>query len=66
MRALAVIAVIVLLLSIVGWLKFSSPDGNPTIRVDRNKIEHDTAVMVDESKEALDQAAQKVDASIDR
>lgn len=66
MRALIVIAVLVALLVWAGWLQFSSPNGDPTLRVDTDKVRHDTSNMVEKSKEAVDSAAQKIDASIDR
>lgn len=73
MRAIIVIAVIVLVLGLVGWLRFSSPDGDPTIRVDTEKVRQDTSAIVEKSKEAvdgaarsIDRAAENVDASVDR
>lgn len=73
MRALIVVAVIILIAVLVGWLSFSSPTGDPTIRVDTDKIDRDTSAFVEGSKAAvdkaastIDRAAEKVDASIDR
>jgi hypothetical protein len=66
MRALIVIAVIVLILGLVGWLQFGSPGGDPTIRVDADRIKQDTAEIVEKTKEVVDGIAKKVDASIDR
>lgn len=65
MRALIVIVVLLLILAAVGWLKFSTPSGDPTLRVDTEKVRQDTSTIVEKSKEAVDSAAQKIDASID-
>ncbi len=66
MRALIVIVVILLILGLVGWLRFSLPDGNPTIRVDTQKVKQDTSELMENSKQAVDIAAEKIDQSIDR
>lgn len=66
MRVLAVIVVIVLILAAVGWLQFSSLDGEPTVRFDTEKARQDTSEVIDQSKQAIDRAAEKIDASIDR
>ncbi len=64
MRALIVIVLLVLVLGLIGWLQFSSPDGNPTIRVDSDKVNADTSEAIEQAKEAVDSAAQKIDSSI--
>ncbi len=66
MRAVIVIAVIVLILGLVGWLQFSSADGDPTIRVDTDRIKQDTSEIVEKTKDVVDGITEKVDASIDR
>ncbi len=66
MRVLVVIAVLVLIFAWAGWLKFGSPSGDPTVRVDTEKVRQDTSAIVEKSKEAVDHAAEKIDASIDR
>ncbi|MCC7335044.1 MAG: hypothetical protein IT422_08105 [Pirellulaceae bacterium] len=65
MRALIVIVILLLILAAVGWLKFSSPNGDPTLRVDTEKVRQDTSTIVEKSKQAVDHAAEKIDASID-
>ncbi|MCO8123200.1 hypothetical protein NHH03_15740 [Stieleria sp. TO1_6] len=65
MRAIIVIAVIVLVLGLVGWLRFSSPDGDPTIRIDTDKVNDDTTAIVERSKEAVESIGAKVEESID-
>ncbi|WP_283434617.1 hypothetical protein [Neorhodopirellula lusitana] len=66
MRVLIVVVVILVILGLVGWLRFSSPDGNPTIRVDTQKVKQDTSELMENSKQAVDIAAEKIDQSIDR
>ncbi|MEZ6137675.1 MAG: hypothetical protein R3C53_22540 [Pirellulaceae bacterium] len=61
MRAVIAIAVILLILGFVGWLQFSSSDGDPTIRVDTDKIQQDTSEVVDKTKEAFEGMAEQVD-----
>jgi hypothetical protein len=65
MRAVIVIVVIVLVLGLVGWLKFSSPDGDPILRVDTDKIKQDTSELVEKAKDVVDGTAENVDANID-
>lgn len=66
MRALLVIAVIVLILGLIGWLQFGSPDGDPTIRIDTDRIKHDTSEIVEKTKDVVDGIAEQVDATSDR
>ncbi len=66
MRAIIAIAIVLLILGFIGWIQFSSPDGDPTIRVDSDKVKQDTSAFVEKSKRAVDNAAEKIDASIDR
>lgn len=66
MRAIIAIAVVLLVLGLVGWIQFSSPNGDPTVRVDSDKVRRDTSMIVEKSKQAVDSAAEQIDASIDR
>ena len=65
MRAILVIVVLALVLGWVGWLKFSSPDGDPTIRIDADKVKADTGMLVEKSKQAIDSAEKKIDQSVE-
>lgn len=65
MRALLVIVVIALVLVFVGWLKFSSPDGNPTLQVDTDKVKHDTQHIVEGTKDVVHEATEDVDHAIE-
>ena len=65
MRAILVIVVLVLVLAGVGWLSFSSPDGDPTIRINSEKVKSDSAVIVEKSKEAFSNAAERIDERVE-
>jgi len=60
MRVLIIVIVLVVVFSVVGWLQFSSPNGDPTIRVDTGKIEQDTSAIVDKAKEAVSEMGDTV------
>ena len=59
MRAILLIVVILVVLALVGWVSFSTPDGDPTLRIDADKVKQDTAVIVEKSKQALDNVAKQ-------
>ena len=63
MRALLVIVVLVVVLALVGWISLSTPDGDPTLRVNSDKVKEDTAVIVDKTKQAIGNVADKVNES---
>ncbi|TWU25420.1 hypothetical protein Pla52o_17210 [Novipirellula galeiformis] len=66
MRALIVVVVLLVILGLVGWVRYSSPNGDPTLRVDTEKVKEDTSAIVEKSKQAVDDAARKIDASIEQ
>jgi hypothetical protein len=73
MRALIFVVAIVLLMAVIGWLRFTSDDGDPSVRVDTDKMKQDTSSLVETTKDAadgaanaIDRAAGNIDASIDR
>ncbi|TWU02012.1 hypothetical protein [Neorhodopirellula pilleata] len=66
MRAVVVILVILLILGLVGWIQFGSPNGDPGIRIDTEKVEQDTSEMVEQSKRVIGDTAEKIDESIQR
>ncbi len=61
MRALVVIVVLLLILAIAGWIQLGAPDGDPTIRVDTDKVKQDTSSLVDRSKRVVQDAAENID-----
>jgi len=60
MRALIIIILLLLVLGFVGWLQFSNPDGDPTIRVNTEKVKQDTTTIIEKSKNALDNASENL------
>lgn len=61
MRVLIAVIVIVAILGFVGWIKFGTPNGDPTLQLDTNKMKEDTSAIVDKSKELTNQALDQVD-----
>lgn len=61
MRAVIIIAFLILVLVAVGWIRFFSPDGNPAVQVDTDKVQEDTSTFVEESKRALGGAADAIE-----
>ena len=60
MRAILVIVVVVLVLAWVGWVQFSTPDGDPTLRINADKVKSDSAAIVEKSGEALQKASDNI------
>ncbi len=65
MRALVAIIVIFIILGFAGWITFSTPNGEPTLRVDTNKVKEDTSAIVEKSKELTHQAVDQVEDATD-
>lgn len=65
MRALLIFALLVAAMVLIGWIRFSSPAGNPTIEVDKAKIQGDTQDMVDSVKHAAERVDEQVDRPVD-
>jgi len=61
MRAVIIVAFLILILVAVGWLRFFSPDGDPTVQVDTDKVQEDTSAFVEESKRIVGDAAEAID-----
>jgi hypothetical protein len=56
MRALILIAAIVLVLALVGWVTFSRDDGRTSINLETQEIRQDTKQMLETGSEALHRA----------
>ena len=54
MRALLIILGILVILVIIGWIRFSNDGGDPTIQIDAEKAREDTAEVIDRTEEAID------------
>lgn len=56
MRFLLAIVAVIVLLAFVGWLAFDFSDNSASVEVRTEKIESDTAAIVDKSKDLLNSA----------
>lgn len=54
MRALLVLAAVILLLSLVGWIKFRDSPQRSTITIEKEAIKEDTEGMVERGNEFLE------------
>lgn len=64
MKVLLIGLVIVVLLFVAGWLTFSKRDGAASINVETERIEQDTAEIVEGGRRAIQRADEKVDVKI--
>ena len=64
MRAILAIVLLLIVLGFVGWLQFSTTDGDPTIRVNTEKVKQDTSEIIDKSKNLIDNAAEDIDQAV--
>jgi hypothetical protein len=60
MRALLILIVVVLLLALVGWIKFSNTPHESTITIDKEAVKQDTDQMVERGNELIDETRQAV------
>ena len=61
MRALIIIILLVAVLVFAGWITLTNPDGDPTIRVNSDKVKQDTSTILDKSKQAIDNFKENTD-----
>ena len=66
MRALILLAAIVLVLALVGWISFSKGPDRASINIESDKIRADTKQVMESSAKMLHQAGDKVEAEADR
>jgi hypothetical protein len=59
-RGLILIAAVILLLAIVGWVSFSSGPGRSSINLETDEIRQDTQEVLQSGSEALRDAEQAV------
>lgn len=60
MRALIILAALVLLLAFAGWITFSNDPARTSINVETDKIREDTRQAMDQGAELLRDAEQEV------
>jgi len=53
MRWVVGIGVLVLIMALIGWLRFDNQGGNPSIELDTKKMKQDTKEGYDWTKEAV-------------
>lgn len=53
MRGVIVVVVVVLVLALLGWLRFSSPSGDPAVRIDTAEIQEDTGEIAEQGRAAI-------------
>jgi hypothetical protein len=61
MRALILLAAIVLILALVGWLTFSRDDGRTSINLETQEIRQDTKELLESGSQALHEAGEATD-----
>ncbi len=57
MRAIIILALIVLLMGLVGWITFSNEPGRSSINIETDKIEQDAENAVESTGEMLESGA---------
>jgi len=60
MRALLIIAAIVILFALIGWISFSSGPGRSSINLETDEIRQDTGEVMHEGSELLRDAEEEV------
>jgi hypothetical protein len=66
MRALILLAAIVLILALVGWISFSKGPDRASINIESDRIRQDTKQVLESSAKALHKAGDKVEAEANR
>jgi hypothetical protein len=66
MRALILLAVIVLVLALVGWISFSKGPDRTSINIESNKIRQDTKEVMESGAKMLHKAGDNVEAEANR
>lgn len=56
MRNLLIILGILIVLVLIGWIKFSTAPGRASITIDTQEIKDDTKAVMDKAKEAAEKA----------
>jgi hypothetical protein len=66
MRALILLAVIVLVLALVGWISFSKGPDRTSINIESNRIRQDTKEVMETGAKILHKAGDNVEAEANR
>ena len=66
MRALILLAAIVLILALVGWITFSKGPGRSSINIESDRIRQDTKEVMESGAKMLHKAGDKVESEANR
>lgn len=66
MKGILIVAVIILGLVFLGWLKFSDSEATSTIILDKQEVKEDTEKAADKTQEALKDARDEINDAFDR
>ena len=66
MRALILLAAIVLVLALVGWISFSKGPDRASVNIESDKIRQDTRQVMESGAQMLHEAGDKVEAEVSR
>jgi hypothetical protein len=66
MRALILLAAIVLILALVGWISFSKGPDRSSINIESDRIRQDTKQVMESGAEILHKAGDKVESEANR
>ncbi len=66
MRALILLAAIVLVLALVGWISFSTGPDRASVNIESERIRQDTKQVMESGAQVLHKAGDKVDAEANR
>lgn len=65
-KAVVLIAILVGVMALLGWLSISNNASQTTITIDKNKVQQDAGEAVQKAKEFARDVEDKVDDAIDR
>ena len=65
MRVLIILAAIVILFALVGWITFGNDADRPSINLETEEIRQDTSEMMNKGSELLKDAEEEVDPNPD-
>lgn len=63
-KAIILIAILVLAMLLLGWLNFSNSPSQTTITIDKNKVQQDAGEAVRKAKELARDVEEKVDDAV--
>ena len=64
MKGLLILAAVVLLAALLGWLSFGNSDDSATMTIDKQEVRQDTEAAVEKAKEVAEEAKQKIQEAV--